>query len=106
MTDAPKLSAQLAAKLDAKADAGKVREDWRDFFKFTSTRWNVVTVANALGLAVPAYIATEKVGLSQAWPLWACFVTGVCAAIGVFYGVLTKQKNLQPDDPAQPKDDP
>lgn len=93
MTDSPKLSDKIAAKLDS---SPKVREDWRDFFGFRSVQWTLIGVANAGALAVPAYLATEKLGISQSWPLWACVMVGICTAIGVFYGVLTKQTKPEP----------
>jgi len=95
MSDAPKLTDKIAAKLDS---SPKIREDWRDFFGFRSVQWTLVGCANAGALAVPAYLATEKLGISQSWPLWASIAVAFCTAIGVFYGVLTKQKRPPPDD--------
>ena len=97
MIDAPKLSDQIAAKLDA---SDKVRNDWRDFFGFTSVRWTLAGVSTAGLAALTAAITAPA--LLHAWPFWAVVAAQVLTGIGTFYGVLTKQN--PPDDPAQPKD--
>lgn len=97
MNDAPKLTDTIAAKLDA---SDNVRDDWRKFFGFTSVRWTLTGVAAAGMAALTAAFAAPA--LLHAWPFWGVVAGQVLTGIGTFYGVLTKQSKLNPD---QPKDE-
>ncbi len=103
--DAPKIATKIADKLDEKAAAGIIVENWRDGWK----RWSVW--ANALiflaALANGFLWAAPLVGFVSVYPKLhvALNVLIVLLVIAGTIAQLFKQPNLKPKPPAEDDDD-
>jgi hypothetical protein len=94
----PRLRDQIAACMDARASAGKIRDDWRDYLKFRSTHGAGGGIVAAVGNAAVTYAQAEP--MTKSLPHYLASVVLVFACAWTMYGTLTKQPNLNP-----PKDD-
>ena len=83
----------LAVKLDA---SSRYADNWRSFFRFISTNFNLAGLAGAMILAYHVAITTEAQTKGMGW-LGVAVV--VVAFIGSMYGSLRRQNLPVPPEP-------